>query len=59
MLDHPLPERRIVIDIKVSIVTTGWYREETLLGGDMYQIYANLRSQVAAILFCRLRQWLW
>ena len=38
---------RIVIDTKfTSIVTSGWYREETLRSGYVYQIYAYLRSQV-------------
>jgi 5-methylcytosine-specific restriction enzyme subunit McrC len=27
-------------------VTSGWYREETLCSGYVYQIYAYLRSQV-------------
>ena len=47
VLDHPSSGRRIVIDTKfTSIVTTGWYREETLRSGYVYQIYAYLRSQV-------------
>lgn len=47
VLDHPATKRRIVIDTKfTSIVTSGWYREETLRSGYMYQIYAYLRSQV-------------
>ena len=47
VLDHPASGRRIVIDTKfTSIVTSGWYREETLRSGYMYQIYAYLRSQV-------------
>jgi 5-methylcytosine-specific restriction enzyme subunit McrC len=47
VLDHPLTGRRIVIDTKfTSIVTSGWYREETLRSGYLYQIYAYLRSQV-------------
>jgi len=46
VLDHPGSGRRIVIDTKfTSIVTTGWYREETLRSGYMYQIYAYLHSQ--------------
>jgi 5-methylcytosine-specific restriction enzyme subunit McrC len=46
VLDHPSSGRRIVIDTKfTSIVTTGWYREETLRSGYVYQIYAYLRSQ--------------
>nr|WP_298521801.1 5-methylcytosine-specific restriction endonuclease system specificity protein McrC [uncultured Halomonas sp.] len=47
VLDHPSLGRRIVIDTKfTSIVTSGWYREETLRSGYVYQIYAYLRSQV-------------
>lgn len=48
VLDDPSSGRRIVIDTKfTSIVTTGWYREETLRSGYLYQIYAYLHSQVA------------
>jgi len=47
VLDHASTGRRIVIDTKfTSIVTSGWYREETLHSGYLYQIYAYLRSQV-------------
>ena len=47
VLDHAPSSRRIVIDTKfTSIVTSGWYREETLRSGYVYQIYAYLRSQV-------------
>jgi 5-methylcytosine-specific restriction enzyme subunit McrC len=47
VLDHPASGRRIVIDTKfTSILTSGWYREETLRSGYVYQIYAYLRSQV-------------
>lgn len=47
VLDHPTTGRRIVIDTKfTSIVTSGWYREESLRSGYVYQIYAYLRSQV-------------
>ncbi len=46
ILDHPETGRRIVIDTKFNaIVTPGWYREETLRSGYLYQIYAYLRSQ--------------
>jgi len=46
VLDHAVAGRRIVIDTKFnSIVTRGWYREETLRSGYVYQIYAYLRSQ--------------
>lgn len=47
VLDHPESSRRIVIDTKfTSIVTKGWYREETLRSGYVYQIYAYLHSQI-------------
>jgi 5-methylcytosine-specific restriction enzyme subunit McrC len=47
VLDNVTSGRRIVIDTKfTSIVTSGWYREETLRSGYIYQIYAYLRSQV-------------
>jgi len=46
ILDHSDTRRRIVIDTKFnSVVTRGWYREETLRSGYVYQIYAYLRSQ--------------
>ncbi len=46
ILDHHVTGRRIVIDTKfTSIVTKGWYREDTLRSGYVYQIYAYLRSQ--------------
>jgi len=47
VLDHVSAGRRIVIDTKfTSIVTSGWYRDETLRSGYLYQIYAYLCSQV-------------
>lgn len=47
VLDQATTGRRIVIDTKfTSIVTSGWYREESLRSGYVYQIYAYLRSQV-------------
>jgi 5-methylcytosine-specific restriction enzyme subunit McrC len=46
ILDHSDAGRRIVIDTKFnSVVTRGWYREETLRSGYVYQIYAYLMSQ--------------
>ena len=46
VLDQPASNRRIVIDTKfTSILTRGWYRDETLRSGYLYQIYAYLRSQ--------------
>ena len=46
ILEHSDAGRRTVIDTKFnSVVTRGWYREETLRSGYIYQIYAYLRSQ--------------
>jgi 5-methylcytosine-specific restriction enzyme subunit McrC len=46
ILSHSGTGRRIIIDTKFnSVVTRGWYREETLRSGYVYQIYAYLRSQ--------------
>lgn len=46
VVEHHGCGQRIVIDTKfTSIVTRGWYREETLRSGYIYQIYAYLRSQ--------------
>ena len=46
VLEHRPSGRRIVIDTKFnSILTSGWYREETLRSDYLYQIYAYLRSQ--------------
>jgi 5-methylcytosine-specific restriction enzyme subunit McrC len=46
VLDRPATGLRIVIDTKFnSIVTNGWYREETLRSAYVYQMYAYLRSQ--------------
>ena len=45
ILDAP-DGRRIVIDTKFTgIVGRGWYRQESLKSGHLYQIYAYLRSQ--------------
>lgn len=47
VLDHGRSGRRIVVDTKfTSIVTAGWYREQSLRSGYIYQMYAYLRSQV-------------
>lgn len=47
VLDCPTAGRRIIIDTKFnSIVTDGWYREDSLRSGYLYQIYAYLMSQV-------------
>jgi 5-methylcytosine-specific restriction enzyme subunit McrC len=46
VLDHPATETRIIIDTKfTSILTGGWYRDESIRSGYLYQIYAYLRSQ--------------
>ena len=46
VLDSKTEERRIVIDTKFnSVLTKGWYREESLRSSYVYQIYAYLRSQ--------------
>ena len=46
ILEHSASNRRIVIDTKfTSILTRGWYRDETLRSGYLFQIYAYLRSQ--------------
>lgn len=45
-IDNLESHQRIVIDTKfTSIVTRGWYREEAIRSGYLYQIYAYLRSQ--------------
>ena len=45
-LSHESSGRRIIIDTKFnSIVAKGWYRDETLRSGYIYQIYTYLRSQ--------------
>ncbi|MCL4552293.1 MAG: 5-methylcytosine-specific restriction endonuclease system specificity protein McrC [Candidatus Marsarchaeota archaeon] len=46
ILDNPAMARRVVIDTKfTSLITHGWYRDESIRSGYMYQIYAYLRSQ--------------
>ena len=46
VLDQSEARRRIVIDTKFNaVVTRGWYREDTVRSGYVYQIYAYLRSQ--------------
>ena len=48
VLEHGNSQRRIVIDTKFApVLTSGWYREETLRSGYLYQIYAYLRSQAS------------
>ena len=46
VLDNVEDNRRIVIDTKFnSVLSSGWYRNEGIRSGYMYQIYAYLRSQ--------------
>ena len=46
VLDHQPSGRRVVVDTKFNaILTSGWYREETVRSGYVYQIYAYLHSQ--------------
>lgn len=46
VLDGVVSRRRLVIDTKFNaVLTKGWYREESLRSGYLYQIYAYLRSQ--------------
>ena len=46
IIDNIDSAHRIVIDTKFnSIKTDGWYRDETLRSGYLYQMYAYLRSQ--------------
>ncbi len=46
VLDNVNENRRIVIDTKfTSILTRGWYKDEAIRSGYLYQIYAYLRSQ--------------
>ena len=46
IIDNIESAHRIVIDTKFNaVVTSGWYRDETLRSGYLYQMYAYLRSQ--------------
>lgn len=46
ILDHEETACRMVIDTKfTAILTPGWYREETLRSGYLYQMYSYLMSQ--------------
>jgi len=46
VLENPERTQRLVIDTKFnSLVTKGWYREESIRSGYIYQIYSYLRSQ--------------
>ncbi|HNC95200.1 MAG TPA: 5-methylcytosine-specific restriction endonuclease system specificity protein McrC [Myxococcota bacterium] len=47
VLERPTPAQRIVIDTKFNaLLTTGWYRDQSIRSGYLYQIYAYLRTQV-------------
>ena len=46
IIDNIESAHRIVIDTKFNSITTdGWYRDETLRSGYLYQMYAYLKSQ--------------
>jgi 5-methylcytosine-specific restriction enzyme subunit McrC len=46
IIDDKLSGKRLVIDTKFNAITTkGWYREETLRSGYIYQMYSYLLSQ--------------
>ena len=46
IIDQKSSGERLVIDTKFNAITTsGWYRDETLRSGYIYQMYAYLRSQ--------------
>ena len=46
VLENRTDNRRIIVDTKFkSLLTKGWYREETIRSADLYQIYAYIRSQ--------------
>lgn len=46
VLDHRPSGLRLIVDTKFSaILSGGWYREEVLRTGHVYQMYAYLRSQ--------------
>jgi 5-methylcytosine-specific restriction enzyme subunit McrC len=49
VLENIASTQRIVIDTKFnSIVTKGWFRDETVRSGYVYQIYAYLMSQTGS-----------
>ncbi len=46
IIDQRLRKERLIIDTKFNSLTKkGWYRNETLRSGYLYQMYAYLRSQ--------------
>lgn len=49
IIDNKMSGERLVIDTKFNAITTkGWYRNETLRSGYIYQMYAYVRSQEKA-----------
>jgi 5-methylcytosine-specific restriction enzyme subunit McrC len=47
ILENKVQVKQVVIDTKFNPITTkGWYRDQTLRSGYIYQMYAYLRSQV-------------
>ena len=47
VLDHRNQHQRLVIETKfTNVLGRGWYREQSLKSGYVYQLYAYLRSQV-------------
>jgi 5-methylcytosine-specific restriction enzyme subunit McrC len=46
VIDHRERPQRLVIDTKFTgVFAQGWYRDQTLRAGSIYQLYAYLRSQ--------------
>jgi len=46
IIDNTEVGHRTIIDTKFNaVVTRGWYRDETLRSGYLYQMYAYLKSQ--------------
>jgi 5-methylcytosine-specific restriction enzyme subunit McrC len=46
VIDHRERPQRLVIDTKFThVFARGWYRDQTLRAGHVYQLYAYLRSQ--------------
>lgn len=46
ILEHKMAQQRIIIDTKFnSILTKGWYRDQSLRNGYIYQLYTYIRTQ--------------
>ena len=46
ILEHKQPAQRIIIDTKFNnILIKGWYRDQSLRSGYIYQMYTYLRTQ--------------